>query len=371
MAAGGGRAALERVIVVHGDRGAAVDGIRDHTERLVGELARRSLDVTQLDLPTGVPRRGTRSLLARRLGALDPSAAVVLQYSPFCYGRRGFAPWLPADLMRLRARRGRPRLAVMIHEPYVPIDSWRSTVMGLWQRLQLGSLRLAADAVFASIEPWARKFAAHLPHRPAHHLPVGSNFPDARGGREEERRRLGVSEETIVVACLGRDHPTWLGGHVVEAVNAIARDGRPVALLTLGADAPRLDGLGPGVALHAPGYLGAAELAAGLAAADLFLAPVSDGVSTRRGSVMAALQHGLPVVGTDGNLTDPILRREGRTALFLTGVGEREQFAASAVALAADAEARAAAGAAARALYEREFDWPVIAGRLLAALPER
>ena len=32
---------------------------------------------------------------------------------------------------------------------------------------------------------------------------------------------------------------------------------------------------------------------------------------------------------------------------------------------------RQALGAAGRALYEREFDWPVTAERLLAALPER
>ena len=223
---------LERVVLVHGDRGAAVDGIRDYTDRLVGELARRSLAVSQLRLPTGAPRRASWPLLAPRLDALGPGTAVVLQYSPFCYGRRGFAPWLPADLMRLRARRRRPRLAVMIHEPYVPIDSWRSAAMGSWQRLQLGSLRLAADTVFASIEPWARKFAAHLPHRPAHHLPVGSNFPDARAARERFRRRLGAADEgTLVIGCLGRDHPGWLGDHVVAAANRVAGEGRPTVLL--------------------------------------------------------------------------------------------------------------------------------------------
>jgi glycosyltransferase involved in cell wall biosynthesis len=307
----------------------------------------------------------------RRLRHLRPGSAVVVQYSPFCFGRWGFAPWLPLYLWRIRSGRGRTTVALIVHEPYVPMISWRWTLMGLWQRVQLALLRQASDVVFTSIEPWLKDFEEQPPWRPVHHLPVGSNFPDARSRRAEERRRLGAGEETIVVGCLGRDHPTWLGGHVVEAVNAIAREGRPVSLLSLGADAPRLDGLGPGVALHAPGYLGPGELAAGLAASDLFLAPVGDGVSTRRGSVMAALQHGLPVVGTDGKLTDPVLRRGGRTALFLAGVDERERFAEFAVALAADAKARAAAGTAARELYEREFDWPVIAGRLLGALPER
>ena len=361
MAAG----ALERVVLVHGDRGAAVDGIRDYTDRLVGELARHSLAVTQLHLPTGLPRQATWSLLAPQLGGLDPNAAVVLQYSPFCYGRRGFAPWLPADLMRLRARRERPRLAVMIHEPYVPIDSWRSALMGSWQRFQLGSLRLAADTVFASIEPWARKFA-HPPHLPAHHLPVGSNFPDARAERERSRERLGADEETLVIGCLGRSHPSWLGGHVVAATNRIARSGRPLLLLKLGAEAEPSAGLDPTVRLERPGFLEPGDFAALLAAADLFLVPTADGVSSRRGSLMAALQHGVPVVAIDGPLTDPVLR--GTPALTLTPAGDREAYAHAALALAADREHRRAAGRAGRDLYEREFDWPVIGNKLIAGL---
>jgi glycosyltransferase involved in cell wall biosynthesis len=370
MAAGRAAAPLERVVLVHGDRGAAVDGIRDHTDRLVGELTRRSLAVTELRLPTGTPRRATSSPLAPRLGELDPSVALVLQYSPFCYGRRGFAPWLPADLTRLRARRGRPRLAVMIHEPYVPIDSWRSGAMGLWQRLQLGSLRLLADTVFASIEPWAHKFAAHAPHRPAHHLPVGSNFPDARAERERSRRNLGAGEGTLVIACLGRDHPGWLGGHVVAAANAIVREGGAgddgPLLLNLGAEAVAPAGLDPAVRVERPGFLAGEDFAALLAAADLFLAPTVDGVSTRRGSTMAALQHAVPVLATDGPLTDSILR--GTPALALTPARDREAYAAAAAALAADPVRRRVVGNLGRDLYEREFDWPVIGRKLIAGL---
>lgn len=364
---------VERVILVHSDRGEVVDGIRDHTARMVEELSRQRLAVAELRVrPAASPggRFGGSLPIWRRLRGLPPSSAVVLQYSPFCYARRGFAPWLPAYLLAARAGRGRPTIALMVHEPYVPMISWRWALMGLWQRLQLGALRLAADVVFTSIEPWARDFASQPPRRPVHHLPVGSNFPDARGAREEERARLGIDRETLLVSCLGRDHPGWLDEYVVGAVNAIARSGRGLALLNMGAETPRLQGLDPAVAVHAPGYLGADAFAAKLAASDLFLAPLVDGVSTRRGSLMAALQHELPVVGTAGPLTDSVLLAAG-SALRLTAVGDRERFAASAVELAADPAGRASAGAAARDLYQREFEWEVIARKLLAALPER
>ena len=89
--------------------------------------------------------------------------------------------------------------------------------------------------------------------RPVHHLPVGSNFPDARGARAAERARLGTPPEGLVIACLGRDHQGWLGAYVVAAANAIAAAGRPLTLLNLGAGAPEPAGLAATVRVESPG----------------------------------------------------------------------------------------------------------------------
>ena len=258
----------------------------------------------------------------------------------------------------------------MVHEPYVPMISWRWVLMGLWQRFQLAAMRTAADVVFTSIDPWARRFENQLPRRPVHHLPVGSNFPDCRADREDARRQLGVDNETLVVATIGRDHPSWCREYVAAAMNAITADGRPVVLLSLGAEVPGLSNLDPSIAVHEPGYLEDSELAGRLAAADLFLAPLLDGVSTRRTALMAALQHGLPVVGTAGPLTDPILR-ESSDALRLVAVRDPEAFARATVQLAGDQGARESARTAARRLYEGHFSWPVIARKLIEALSDR
>jgi glycosyltransferase involved in cell wall biosynthesis len=364
---------VERVILVHSDRGRIVDGIRDHSQRLAQELSRQSIRVELRSCIAGGGRgQGHMDALRawRELRRSGEASVIVLQYSPFCFARWGFAPWLPACLLTIKASRSRPMVALMVHEPYVPMISWRWALMGLWQRLQLSALRLAADVVFTSIDPWAKRFEAQLPKRPVHHLPVGSNFPDSRSQRHEERRRMGIDDDTLVVATMGRDHPAWLSDYVAGAANAIAGSGRPLALLSMGAEAPTLSSLDPSITVHTPGYLESGELACKLAAADLFLAPLIDGISTRRGTVMVALQHALPVVGTAGPLTDPILR-ESNSALRLTQVGNKELFANAAVRLADDPHARASTGAAARLLYERNFDWPVIVRKLLAGLPER
>ena len=116
--------------------------------------------------------------------------------------------------------------------------------------------------------------------------------------------------------------------------------------------------------LDAPGYLGTESIARRLAAADIFLSPLIDGVSTRRGTLMAALQHGLPIVGTAGPLTDSILLESG-SALSLVAVGDRDGFADEVRRLADEAAERQSMRRAGRRLYERNFDWPVTAERIL------
>jgi glycosyltransferase involved in cell wall biosynthesis len=109
------------------------------------------------------------------------------------------------------------------------------------------------------------------------------------------------------------------------------------------------------------------DLAALVAASDLFLVPLIDGVSTRRTSAMAALQHEVAVVATVGHLTDSVLRAG---ALALSPVGDRDAFATTAFELAADHPRRARLALAGRALYEQAFDWPTIARDFVATVEQ-
>jgi glycosyltransferase involved in cell wall biosynthesis len=107
-----------------------------------------------------------------------------------------------------------------------------------------------------------------------------------------------------------------------------------------------------------------------LSAADIFLAPYEDGISTRRTTLMAALQHGIPVVATLGPLTDRLLREAG-SRLDLVPVEDRAAFAERVSRLAQDPERRKALGAAGRTFYEEQFAWPVVSRRLREVLDER
>ena len=339
-----------------------VDAIRDHTYLLAEAVETKGVSVEfRLRADDGTWCSG-----GALTAGLEASDAFLLQYNPFMYGRWGFAPWLPLALARMRLRRARPRIGLLVHETYMPLKGWRWTLMGLWQRAQLVALLPCADVVLTSTEKYARDLGRLRRRGRTVHVPVGSNLPDARRRRAEQRARLGVGDDTVVLAAFGTGHPGRLFDHVVGAANAVAASSH-VVVLNLGAGAPPADGIDPRIRVHTPGELDAMSLAVELAAADVFLAPFTDGVSTKRSTVMAALQHGVPVVGTDGTLTDEVLRTAS-PAVRLVPVGRVDHFAGAVAELARDREARAVAAAAARELYERRFDWPLTAAAVVTGL---
>jgi glycosyltransferase involved in cell wall biosynthesis len=101
---------------------------------------------------------------------------------------------------------------------------------------------------------------------------------------------------------------------------------------------------------------------------DVYCAPFDEGASTRRGSLLAGLQHGLPTVSTVGRRTDQALRAEHESALLLAPDDEPQAFAACVVQLATNPPLRREVGRAAEAFFETTFSWPVIANQLLAGL---
>jgi glycosyltransferase involved in cell wall biosynthesis len=345
------------VALVYRGQHTRIDGIRAYTERLARAVA-------------STPDLESRSIFSGRFDdELDDVSAVVVQYNPFSYGRYGFAPWLPRALRKLRSRPNPPVVAVMVHEAYAHVTSPRSAVISYWQRLQLRSILRNADVAFTATEALAQTVDDLHPDCPVRHLPVGSNLPDARDMRNVERRALGLRNGELVVAAFGTGHPSQLSTYLVNAANAIAADRPGMVFLNLGAGVSTLEGLADNIRLVEPGELDEDRLAAMLSSADLFLAPFVDGVSTRRTTLMAALQHALPVVGTEARQTDEVLRTS-RNALRLVPARAQRTFITAARQLAREDGERHTLAVNGRALYDEHFHWDRIRAALVEELDD-
>lgn len=360
-----------------------LDGIGDYTAHFAAEIA-KSMTVTVLtgggavhapvpgatvkqafsaDRPPSVWR------IAKELETNRPGWAL-LQYNPFSYGRWGLNLHLPRVMRWIKRRRPDMKFALMVHEPFVPIINAKFAVMATWQRWQLRHLGLSADIIFFSIDPWVQRFRSWFPGKPVLHLPVSSNIPHVPCSRQEARARLGIADETIVLGLFGTAHTARLLERARSAAQAVRQSGRDLRVLYIGPHGSAVCAALESVSVITDGALPADEVSRRFAAMDVYLVPLIDGVSTRRTSLMTALQHGVATVGTRGPLTDDMLARQDGRAFLLADVGAPAGFNAHVMRLVDDVPFRERVARDGQRLYHSEFTWPRIAGRFLTDLQE-
>lgn len=368
------RESAPRVDIVFPRLPPALDGIGDYTARFAECLASRCdvriLTAQQDAAPIPNVRicpafsidapRGVKSLL----GAVraDPPDWLLLQFNQFSYGRWGFNPHLPLTIRRIASQVSQTRIAWMAHEDFVPPTSLRWAIMTTWQRLQFWGLGRAADLIFFSIEPWARRYASWFPDTPVHHLPVGSNIPACAIDRRAAREQLGFDDDQFVAGIFGTLRGSRPMPFLERAIAALDAAHPNLTVLYVGPDGTQLTTRRlEGVHVRNAGRLPAKDVSVHLNAMDLHLAPFSDGVSTRRGSFMAGLQHGVPTVSTQGKLTDPMLAARDGEAFTLASTDNADAFAQAAVTLMQNASQRVRMGKAGKRLYEEAFAFDVVA----------
>lgn len=358
----------------------APDGIGDYTSRLAKALAAhcRVTILTAQDAAAPIPGvavrqafsldtlRGIRAVLDAVAAA--PPDWLVLQYNPFSYGRWGWNPHVPAMLHALKRAHPGVRLAVMVHEVAPPLLNWRLALMTTWQLAHLRRLGRTADLLFVGIEPWVAAFTRWFGATPVHHLPVGSNLPYQPMQHEQARQRLGLGDDAPLLGVFGTAHPTRLLGFVRAAVAAARREHPDARVLYVGPDGDTVRRLLGDLPVHDAGRVPPDDASAYFAAMDVCLAPFRRGVSTRRGSFMAALQHGVPTVSTSGSHTGSLLRNAAGQAFVLTPDDDADAYALAVGPLLRDPDRRTALGQAGQILYQSHFDWNVIAARLVDAL---
>jgi glycosyltransferase involved in cell wall biosynthesis len=356
-----------------------LDGIGDHTAHLARTLSAKGCDVrvcTAQEEWTSLPDVEVQQAFHRnnRRGFLplietvraDPPDWLVLQFEQISYGRWGLNPFVPYAIHRLQQALPSLGVAVMFHEDFMPASSLKFAIMSTWQRLQFRTLGRGADVALFSTETRAQKYKSWFPHTSVHHLPVGSNIPRAEASRAHERNRLGISRDSFVIGLFGSAHPSRLLSHVDAALCACDSILSDPHVLYIGPDGDRVhDALGADPPLTDAGPLPPEQVSRHFATMDLYLAPFRHGVSTRRGSFLVGLQHGVPTLSTHGEATGPTLARANDKACVLTPSEDRSAFEDSATQLAQDAQRRSRLSQAGPDFYETHFSWPRLAGHCL------
>jgi glycosyltransferase involved in cell wall biosynthesis len=357
-----------------------LDGIGDHTARLAAALAERcnvtvlttqpdAVDVPGVDvsiLPAFDTREGRQALV--RAVKADAPDWLFVQFNQFSYGRWGFNPGFPLAIRHLRKTVPGMRIAVMFHEDYVPITSWKFAVMTTWQRWQFWMLGRQADQVFFSIHPWVTKYRSWFPDATVSTLPVGSNMPYVGIPPAEAKQSFGLSSDRFTIGIFGQVNASRMVSTIAEAAEAVCARDPSAVVLYAGPQGDAVRTALPDLPLLDLGALPAEDVSRALSAMDVHLAPFMDGISSRRGSALASLQHGVATVSTLGVHTDAPFRSADGTAIHLAHEEDTDAFVRHVLALWENASHRSALGAAGQDFYRGHFDWSIIGNHLLTTL---
>ncbi len=315
--------------------------------------------------------------------------AVNVQYQAAAYAMRPAIHLLPWQLRRLTDR---PAVVVTCHDLLPP---YLFPKAGPLRRQAVLALARWADAAIVTNEE-DRLTLSRYPSLAASValIPIGSNIaaqPPAGYDRVAWRGRYGVAPGDLLLAYFGFLNPSKGGETLVRALHKLAA-GPPLMaatsphLLMVGGQVGSSDPtnlvylrhieslivrLGLRDRVHWSGYTPSEQVSANLLAADVCVLPYRDGASFRRGSFMAALAHGRPIVSPRPRLPLPELR-DGENVL-LVPPDDPDALAAVVARLAADSALQQRLGDGASEL-SRHFAWDRIAARtadLFARLRER
>lgn len=242
-----------------------------------------------------------------------------IQYQTAAYGMHPAINLLP---LRVRREYSRPRILVTFHDLREPYLFPKAGSARHWVNQWLARYSDAIITTNAEDEQELRHWV--LPTAP-HLIPIGSNIhPQLPEGydRAARRARLGVSEGETLLCYFGFLNASKGGETLLRALAELLQRKYPVRLLMVGGQVgasdptniaylQRVQALADqwGLTQHIlwTGFTQPEQVSANLMAADIGVLPYRDGASFRRGSFMAALAHGLPIVSTQPRASIPAL----------------------------------------------------------------
>lgn len=342
-----------RVLFITGEYPPMQGGVGDYTWKLGAALAASGIDVHVLTredagpahlLPPGVENvypvvRRWAWGLARQVNIVVANTAadvVHIQYQSAAFDLHPVINLLPSFL------HGSPAsVAVTFHDLRVPYIFPKAGPLRWRANLELA--RHSDAVIVTNAEDHLRlRYYSELTAK-LREVPIGANvLPDLPAGydRAGQRAHLGVGGDDLLLCYFGFLNESKGGEELMEATARLVERGAPAHLLMIGGhvgasdptNAAYLDKVRRRVAelgleqrVHWTGFIGADAVSSAFAASDIAVLPYRDGASFRRGSLMAALAHGMPIVSTTPAVPIPQLRH--RDNIWLAAVQSPESLA--------------------------------------------
>lgn len=372
-----------RWAILTGEYPPAIGGVSDYSRQVAIGLARRGQEVHVFVPGAGAApvqdagvivhplpdHFGLASLaeLSRQVDRLG-SARILVQYVPHAFGMRAMN--LPFCLW-LYARSSRNEIWTMFHEvsyPFRTHQPLRHQVIAAVNHVMAMLVGVASDRIFVSIPRWRDMLEALGVSSRIILSPIPSNVPlRADPACVAGARAMASPDGQVLVGHFGT-----YGSLIVQMLDAVLpgllrSSNCRLVLMGRGSEryAERLCEMQPALRdrIGATGALAPDALAAQLAACDLLVQPYPDGISGRRGTAIAGLALGMPIVSNLGALSEDFWRDSH--AIALARSPDPAEIVEQARCILADESSRRRVAARARVLYAERFNVERTIDRLL------
>ena len=305
----------QRIIALLGRRDAPTDAVEEYCRYLGEALHEHGYDLKMERVAWEESGWSSAMRRLRRRAKDWDGAWVLVQYTALAWSARGFPRRFLRVLKTLNATGA--RVGVVYHdvEPY----EGSRVIDRLRRRTQLramrAALRIAGAAIFTVPTERLSWFERHQGN--AFFIPVGANLPASIQSASPRQHNSTTDKLTIAVfGVTGGDTGKKEIENIAEAVRFASSRVKNLRLTVLGRHAQDAEaGLrellkGTTVELHVLGVLPAEDVARTLSVSDVLLF-VRAPISSRRGSAIAGIACGLPVVAFEGPETAPPITEAG------------------------------------------------------------
>ncbi len=358
----------ERCVAVLGSRDEPTDAVEEYCRYLGGALAERGIQFELMRVPW--PEMGWSHALQelRRKARESRKTWFLLQYTTLAWSRRGF-PLRALSVIRALKKEG-ARCAVVFHDPG-PYPGIR-LVDKLRRAVQLHTVRKATRLADLTILTVPREKISWVPEdlRNVIFIPVGANLPSPEQAWHQETKSV-VEMPTVAVFSSSAGAPGEVEvKRIAEAIRHASGQMGPLRLVVVGRNSEisgkqlreQLTGGQVGVVIH--GLLEAEDVVRKLGASDVLLF-VRGPISTRRGSAIAGIACGLPVVACRGWETAPPITEAG---VVLVEEGATSEYGPALVRVLTNDDYRASLRERSRRAQKNHFSWTAIAEKFASAL---
>jgi glycosyltransferase involved in cell wall biosynthesis len=357
-----------RTIALLGRRDAPTDAVEEYCQYLASALRASDIELKLARvawLEDGWPA-AMRELERQAKGWRG--CWVLVQYTALSWSERGF-PLRFLRVLRILRQAG-ARVAMVYHDvlPYHgsrTIDKLRRRAQNHAMSEALRSCDLGVFTVPVSKIPWVGK-----KHTRAVFIPVGANLPEPETAWTMQRGEADRLPAIAVFGITGGEGGIWEIASISEALQIVAERLGKLRLVVMGRHSDTAEKAlrnlmdKQPIEISALGVLPGAEVIKHMASCDVLLF-VRGGISSRRGSAIAGIACGLPVVALEGPETASPITEAG--VVFADpkrqrGLGE------ALLKVLSDQEYRAVLAERSRRAQERYFSWKAIAARYAEAL---